>query len=139
VENNGGKYSGFYSKKLKAGKRRTYFFDVRNTKQGDYFITITESKKKYEGEGYESHKIFLYKEDFKKFMEALNDTVNHVKTELMPDFDYDSERAYKSENSEQTEHTESSEPTAEIPKTTESGTDFTTQSKISDDEEMNWN
>lgn len=139
MENNGGKYSGFYSKKLKAGKRRTYFFDVRNTKQGDYFITITESKKKYEGEGYESHKIFLYKEDFKKFMEALNDTVNHVKTELMPDFDYDSERAYKSENSEQTEHTESSEPTAEIPKTTESGTDFTTQSKISDDEEMNWN
>jgi len=139
VENNGGKYSGFYSKKLKAGKRRTYFFDVRNTKQGDYFITITESKKKYEGEGYESHKIFLYKEDFKKFMEALNDTVNHVKTELMPDFDYDSERTYKSENSEQTEHTESSEPTAEIPKTTESGTDFTTQSKISDDEEMNWN
>lgn len=139
MENNGGKYSGFYSKKLKAGKRRTYFFDVRNTKQGDYFITITESKKKYEGEGYESHKIFLYKEDFKKFMEALNDTVNHVKTELMPDFDYDSERAYKSENSEQTEHAESSEPTAEIPKTTESGTDFTTQSKISDDEEMNWN
>ncbi len=139
MENNGGKYSGFYSKKLKAGKRRTYFFDVRNTKQGDYFITITESKKKYEGEGYESHKIFLYKEDFKKFMEALNDTVNHVKTELMPDFDYDSERTYKSENSEQTEHTESSEPTAEIPKTTESGTDFTTQSKISDDEEMNWN
>lgn len=139
MENNGGKYSGFYSKKLKAGKRRTYFFDVRNTKQGDYFITITESKKKYEGEGYESHKIFLYKEDFKKFMEALNDTVNHVKTELMPDFDYDSERAYKSENSEQTEQTESSEPTAEIPKTTDSGTDFTTQSKISDDEEMNWN
>jgi hypothetical protein len=72
-------------------------------------------------------------------MEALNDTVNHVKTELMPDFDYDSERTYKSENSEQTEHTESSEPTAEIPKTTDSSTDFTTQSKISDDEEMNWN
>jgi hypothetical protein len=92
VENQGGKNNGFYSRKLKAGKRRTYFFDVRDTKQGDFYLTITESKKKFDGDGYESHKIFLYKEDFKKFMEALNDTVNHVKTELMPDFDYDADR-----------------------------------------------
>ncbi|HLP19333.1 MAG TPA: DUF3276 family protein, partial [Chitinophagales bacterium] len=72
--NNSGKYSGFFSKKLKAGKRRTYFFDVRSTKQGDFFLTITESKKKFEGDGYDSHKIFLYKEDFKKFLEGLNET-----------------------------------------------------------------
>jgi uncharacterized glyoxalase superfamily protein PhnB len=83
VENNGGKYSGFFSKKLRAGKRRTYFFDVRSTKQGDFFLTITESKKKFDSDGYESHKIFLYKEDFKKFIEALNETLDHVKTELM--------------------------------------------------------
>ena len=88
----GGKYSGFFSKKLKAGKRRTYFFDVRSTKQGDFFLTITESKKKFEGDGYDSHKIFLYKEDFKKFLEALNETVDYIKTELMPDYDYDAER-----------------------------------------------
>ena len=89
MENNGGKYSGFFSKKLRAGKRRTYFFDVRSTKQGDYFLTITESKKKFDSDGYESHKIFLYKEDFKKFMEGLQETIDHVKTELMPDFDFD--------------------------------------------------
>jgi hypothetical protein len=47
VENQGGKHSGFYSRKLKAGKRRTYFFDVKNTKQGDFYLTITESKKKF--------------------------------------------------------------------------------------------
>jgi hypothetical protein len=92
VDNNAGKQAGYFSKKLKAGKRRTYFFDVRSTKQGDFFLTITESKKKFDGEGYESHKIYLYKEDFKKFMEAMNESVDYIKTELMPDFDYDAER-----------------------------------------------
>ncbi|MCW3126929.1 MAG: hypothetical protein JWO03_2587 [Bacteroidetes bacterium] len=98
MENNGGKYSGFFSKKLRAGKRRTYFFDVRSTKQGDFFLTITESKKKFDSDGYESHKIFLYKEDFKKFIEALNETLDHVKTELMPDYDYDAERTPRSDD-----------------------------------------
>lgn len=81
---------GFFSRKLRAGKRRTYFFDVRSTKQGDYFVTITESKRRFDRPGYDSHKIFLYKEDFKKFAEALNETLDHIKTELNPDFDYDS-------------------------------------------------
>jgi len=58
-KNNEGKHSGFFSKNLKAGKKRTYFFDVRNPKQGDYFLTISESKKKFDGEGYDSHKILL--------------------------------------------------------------------------------
>ena len=78
-----------YSSKVRAGKRRTYFFDVRKTKGEDYYITITESTKKFNDDGYERHKIFLYKEDFNRFMNSLNDTVNHVKTELMPDFDYE--------------------------------------------------
>ncbi|MFN4971639.1 MAG: DUF3276 family protein [Bacteroidota bacterium] len=77
-----------FSKKIRAGKR-TYFFDVKSTKGNDYFITITESKKKFDEGSYVKHKIFLYKEDFNKFMEALNDTVNHIKTDLMPDYDYD--------------------------------------------------
>ena len=78
-----------YSEKVKAGKR-TYFFDVKSTRSNDYYLTITESKKRFKEDGftYEKHKIFLYKEDFNKFMEALNNTVNHVKTELMPDVDF---------------------------------------------------
>ncbi len=78
-----------YSKRLKAGKRRTYFFDVRTTRANDYFLTITESKKRFDDNGYERHKIFLYKEDFNKFINALEDAVDHVKTELLPDFDFD--------------------------------------------------
>lgn len=82
-----------FSEKVKAGKR-TYFFDVKSTRSNDYYLTITESKKKYnkddEGFTYEKHKIFLYKEDFNKFLEALNNTVNHVKNELMPGVDFDS-------------------------------------------------
>ncbi len=78
-----------YSAKVKAGKR-TYFFDVKSTRSNDYYLTITESKKRFKEDGftYEKHKIFLYKEDFNKFIEALNNTVNHVKTELMPNVDF---------------------------------------------------
>lgn len=79
-----------YSHRLKAGKR-TYFFDVKATRHGDYFITITESKKvpKDDGEGffYEKHKIFLQKEDFLPFMEGLQQSIDHVK-KLMPDYDF---------------------------------------------------
>lgn len=78
-----------YSKRIKAGKRRTYFFDVRTTRGNDYFITITESKKRFDDNGYDRHKMFLYKEDFNKFVNALTETVNYVKTDLMPDFDFD--------------------------------------------------
>ncbi|MEZ4775021.1 MAG: DUF3276 family protein [Bacteroidia bacterium] len=77
-----------YSEKIRAGKR-TYFFDVRSTRSNDYYITITESKRRFNGRGYDKHKIFLYKEDFNKFLASLNKTVDHVKNELMPDYDYD--------------------------------------------------
>ncbi len=78
-----------YSKRIRAGKRRTYFFDVRATRGNDYYITITESRKKFNEDGYDRHKIFLYKEDFNKFLKALNEAVDFVKTDLMPDFDFD--------------------------------------------------
>lgn len=78
-----------YSKRIKAGKRRTYFFDVRSTRGNDYFITITESKKRFDDNGYDRHKMFLYKEDFNKFLAGLTETINYVKTDLMPDFDFD--------------------------------------------------
>ena len=86
---NNKRFESIYSSKVKAGKRRTYFFDVRKTKGEDYYITITESTKRFQGDGYERHKIFLYKEDFNRFMSSLNDVVDHVKQELMPDFDYE--------------------------------------------------
>ncbi len=78
-----------YSERVRAGKR-TYFFDVKSTRSNDYYLTITESKRRFKDDGfvYEKHKIFLYKEDFNKFMEALNETVNHVKEELLPDVDF---------------------------------------------------
>jgi len=88
-ENNEKKNDSVYSKRIKAGKRRTYFFDVRATRGNDYFLTITESRKRFDDNGYDRHKIFLYKEDFNKFIKALNEAVDYVKTDLMPDFDFD--------------------------------------------------
>lgn len=78
-----------FSKRVRAGRRRTYFIDVRTTRSNDYYVTITESKKKFDDDGYERHKIHLYKEDFNKFVAALNETVDHVKEELMPGYDFD--------------------------------------------------
>ncbi len=88
-ENNDRRADNVYSQRVKAGKRRTYFFDVRATRGNDFFLTITESCKRFDGDGYERHKIFLYKEDFNKFIKGLSEAVDHVKTELMPDFDFD--------------------------------------------------
>lgn len=71
-----------HSKAVRAGKR-TYFFDVKATKRNDYYLTITESKKRFNREGrffYEKHKIFLYKEDFDKFIENLNEVIDFIKT-----------------------------------------------------------
>jgi hypothetical protein len=70
-----------YSKSVRAGKKRTYFFDVKTTKSNDYYLVITESKKKFDDGGapmYEKHKIFLYREDFDKFLEAYNETTAHI-------------------------------------------------------------
>ena len=70
-----------YSKPVRAGKR-TYFFDVKTTKGNDYYLTITESKRKVEKDGrfaYDKHKIFLYKEDFEKFSEGLAEIIDYIK------------------------------------------------------------
>ena len=81
MDNNGYK-DEIFTKRVRAGKR-TYFFDVKSTKsEKDFYITITESKRVGEDE-YEKHKIFLYKEDFQKFIEALSETVTHVEKELL--------------------------------------------------------
>lgn len=105
-ENNEKKMDSVYSKRIKAGKRRTYFFDVRETRGNDYYLTITESRKRFDSEGYDRHKIFVYKEDFNKFVKGLNEAVDYVKTELMPDFDFDAfnhDTPYEGDGNTQTE------------------------------------
>jgi hypothetical protein len=82
------RFDSVYTAKVKAGKRRTYFFDVKRTKGDDFYVTLTESTKRHD-ESYERHKIFLYKEDFNRFLNQLQETIDYVKTELMPDFDYE--------------------------------------------------
>ncbi|MFZ7115785.1 MAG: DUF3276 family protein [Bacteroidota bacterium] len=69
-----------FSKSVRAGKR-TYFFDVKSTKANDYYLTITESKKRLGNDGtpfYEKHKIFLYREDFEKFLDGMNEAFDKV-------------------------------------------------------------
>ncbi len=107
-ENNEKRMESVYSKRIRAGKRRTYFFDVRATRGNDYYITITESRKKFNEDGYDRHKIFLYKEDFNKFLKALSEAVDYVKTDLMPDFDFD---AYN--HDQETEGLDNMAPAAE--------------------------
>ncbi|MBU2018373.1 MAG: PUR family DNA/RNA-binding protein [Bacteroidetes bacterium] len=91
-----------YSKVVRAGKR-TYFFDVKSTKGNDLYLTLTESKKSgFEGnEKYEKHKIFLYKEDFEKFQEGLEDAISKIAA-LKNEDTSDSEKSFNSEFSEVT-------------------------------------
>ncbi|PWD97704.1 DUF3276 family protein [Marinilabilia rubra] len=72
-----------FSKAVRAGKR-TYFFDVKATRKNDYYLTITESKKRFEEDGrfrFEKHKLFLYKEDFEKFADGLKDAIDFIQAE----------------------------------------------------------
>ncbi len=103
-----------YSKAVRAGKR-TYFFDVKATRRNDYYLTITESKKRFQKDGrffYEKHKIFLYKEDFEKFFEGLNDTIEFIKEnkpEIIPDDEMERQEgahAYTNVEFEDLEHVE---------------------------------
>lgn len=112
-DNNEKRMESVYSKRIRAGKRRTYFFDVRATRGNDYYITITESRKKFNEDGYDRHKIFLYKEDFNKFLKALTEAVDYVKTELMPDFDFDAYNHDQAPENE-AEHDETTVPEVAI-------------------------
>ena len=85
---------------MRAGKR-TYFFDVKTTKgNNDYYLTITESKRRQEQDGsftYDKHKIFLYKEDFAKFQEGLAQAVDYMKKNLLKDTEEDAPQAQETE------------------------------------------
>lgn len=86
-QNNG--QEEIFSKRIRAGKR-TYFFDVKATRNNDFYVTITESKRSKTDDGnFIRTKIYLYKEDFNKFSDALNETIGHVKSNLLPEYDFD--------------------------------------------------
>jgi hypothetical protein len=148
-DNNSRRFESVFSKKVRAGKRRTYFFDVRQTKGEDYYLTLTESTKKFETDSYERHKIFLYKEDFNRFLDGLTEAIDYVKTELLPDYDYDeftkrhieweaqraledAEAAKAAEGGASTEETTTTE-------TEESDTeDITGDIDVTKDDDMSW-
>ena len=88
-----------YSKPVKAGKR-TYFFDVKATKGNDLYLTITESKRKVEGDGsfsYDKHKIFLYKEDFEKFRDGLDEVISYI-SKRAPQTEYSERKSQVDQN-----------------------------------------
>lgn len=86
-DNGGRQRDEVFSKRVPAGKR-TYFFDVKTTRSGeDFFLTITESKRVDENH-YDKHKIFLYKEDFGKFVAAMLETVAFIQEECLPDYEF---------------------------------------------------
>lgn len=87
MENNESR-EGLFSKGVRAGKR-TYFFDVRSTRGNDYYLSITESKRRFsqnenEKPFFEKHKIFLYREDFEKFMEAMDEAMDYIRQNAPP-------------------------------------------------------
>ncbi len=104
-----------FSREVRAGKRK-YFFDVKTTRGNDLFMTITESKRSgFSDSGqasYEKHKIFLYKEDFDKFIEGLEDTINHIR-QLQDTGDFRSSEFETSENEKSEPRREQIAPAAE--------------------------
>lgn len=128
------RFESVYSKKVRAGKRRTYFFDVRRTKGEDYYLTLTESAKRLNG-GYERHKIFLYKEDFNRFVQALEETVNYIKNELMPQYDYDEfarrQEEWESKFAASNEDDDEGDSDIDTPVVTKS-------TKLDDEDDMSW-
>ena len=99
-----------FSKSVRSG-RRTYFFDVRSTRAGDYYLTVTESKRDFNDDGtpfYKKHKIYLYKEDFTNFKDALNEVSNYIIKEKGEEIISNKERKTE-EISEKEEDTETQE------------------------------
>lgn len=86
-----------YSKAVRAGKR-TYFFDVKSTRRDEFYLTITESKKRFEQDGnfhFEKHKIFLYKEDFEKFMDGLQEVISFIDQNQQDDYEIEIQSGYE--------------------------------------------
>ena len=94
MENDGNFRDEIYSVSVRAGKR-TYFFDVKSTRRDEFYLTITESKKRFEQDGnfhFEKHKIFLYKEDFEKFVEGLQEVITFIEQNQIDDYSNENEQ-----------------------------------------------
>jgi len=140
-EHNSNRMESVFSKKVRAGKRRTYFFDVRQTKGQEYYLTLTESTKKFDRDGYERHKIFLYKEDFNRFLSGLTEALDHIKNDLMPDYDYeeftrkheqwDKERAENLANEAAGKTESSSSPSSEASESNDTASETTSEDDMS--------
>ena len=135
-ERNQKRFESVYSKKVRAGKRRTYFFDVRRTKGDDFYLTLTESTRRFNGDGYERHKIFLYKEDFNRFLSGLEEAINFVKTDLLPDYDYDEYTRRQEEWEAQKAAEAAAEAAGTTTATTEETTENNSESSSGGDEEI---
>ncbi len=99
-DNNEKKYVPVYEKKIRAGKKRTYFFDIKETRNSGYSLVITESRKRFDDRGFDRTSIYVYQEDINKFSKGLNEAVDYIKTELMPDYDFDQYNNDYEENGE---------------------------------------
>ena len=132
------RFESVYSKKVRAGKRRTYFFDVRRTKGDDFYLTLTESTKKFHGNGYERHKIFLYKEDFNRFKDGLSEVIDYIKTELMPDYDYEEFDRRQAEWEERRAQEEADGISRPYTKPADSSGESSSEGEIEEEDDMSW-
>ena len=88
-ENNDKRIAPAYSQKVRAGKKRTYFFDIKETRNNTYSLIITESRKRFDDRGFDRTSIYVYQEDINKFVKGLEEAVVYIKTELLPNYDFD--------------------------------------------------
>ncbi|MCF8336139.1 MAG: PUR family DNA/RNA-binding protein [Bacteroidales bacterium] len=105
-----------YSQVIRAGKR-TYFLDVKATRKNDYYLTITESKKRFKRNGkrfFEKHKVFLYKEDFDKFTENLEDVINFIKNAKSEEMNQEESKEESQDNEQQNQEEENSGYTSDV-------------------------
>lgn len=128
-----------FSKKFKAGRRRTYFFDVRETRGGDKYATITESKRRDNGEGYERHKVFIYKEDLTRFRDNLNELIEEMRV-MMPDYDFDefARRAEERDRIYQEQLAAERQETTEQPETEQPKIEEPTEDTILEEDDLSW-
>jgi hypothetical protein len=99
IENKGKDRGEIFSRAIRAGKR-TYFFDVKTTAENEAYLTITESKRRLNEQGkffYEKHKLFLYREDFEKFLNGLNDSIEFITTGKAPEREYHEDSVHADE------------------------------------------
>ena len=88
-ENNDKKMVAAYSQKVRAGKKRTYFFDIKESRNNTYSLIITESRKRFDDRGFDRSSIYVYQEDINKFVKGMEEAVYYIKTELLPNYDFD--------------------------------------------------